>query len=412
LKCSHCEAPLEHQFIDLGHQPPSNAYLSAGSGPGQASGPEVHVPLKVLVCESCWLVQLPSQHRAEELFTADYAYFSSVSSTWVEHARRYVTDMASRFSLNAGSFVVEIASNDGYLLQSVKALGIPCLGIEPTASTAAAARAKGIESLELFFGVETARKLATERRPADLIAANNVLAHVPDINDFVGGFHELLAPEGVATFEFPHLLQLVSGCQFDTIYHEHYSYLSLHAVRRIFEQQGLRVFDVELVPTHGGSLRVFACRATARTRAVTPRVSTVLEQEQAAGLLTRAYYAGFQSRAETVKLDLLSFLIEQKRRGRTVAGYGAAAKGNTLLNFAGVRSDLLPFVCDAAPSKQGRWLPGSHIPILAPQALKDRRPDFVLILPWNLKAEVMTAHRYIADWGGKFVTAVPALEIV
>lgn len=407
MKCRHCEAPLEQVLIDLGHQPPSNAYLSAE----QIDGPEVHVPLKTFVCDRCWLVQLPAHHRAEELFTSDYAYFSSVSSTWVEHARRYVGTIVERLGLDASSFVVEVASNDGYLLQFLQARGIPCLGIEPTVSTANAARARGIETLEAFFGAELGRGLARERRPADLIVANNVLAHVPDINDFVAGLRELLAPEGVATLEFPHLLRLIDGGQFDTIYHEHYSYLSLHAMNRIFESQGLRFFDVEELPTHGGSLRVFASRREARVQPVTPRFEELLAREREAGMLDLAYYANLQQRAERVKLDLLSFLIEQKRAGATVAGYGAAAKGNTLLNFAGVRADLLAFVCDAAPSKQGRYLPGSHIPILAPEALKERRPDFVLILPWNLKAEVMSQLAYARDWGCRMVTAVPELWV-
>jgi SAM-dependent methyltransferase len=407
LICRHCNATVENVVIDLGHQPPSNAYLSAA----QVEEPEVHAPLKLFVCDRCWLVQLPAHHSAGELFTADYAYFSSVSTTWVEHARRYVATMIERFALNADSLVVEVASNDGYLLQFVSAAGIGCLGIEPTASTAAAARAKGIESLELFFGADVGQQLATGRRPADLIAANNVLAHVPDINDFVAGFRELLAPEGVATFEFPHLMRLIDGGQFDTIYHEHYSYLSLHTVRTIFAAQGLRVFDVEELPTHGGSLRVFTCRDEARRHTETPRVAELLSREREAGVQTLAYYADLKTRAERVKLDLLAFLIEQKAAGRTVAAYGAAAKGNTLLNYVGLRPDLLAFVCDAAPSKQGRFLPGSHIPILPPEALADRRPDFVLVLPWNINAEVVAAQAHIRDWGGRFVVAVPQLEI-
>ncbi|WP_210247298.1 class I SAM-dependent methyltransferase [Blastochloris sulfoviridis] len=408
MKCRHCGAPLDHVLVDLGHQPPSNAYLSRD----QLGEPELYAPLKALVCDRCWLVQAPAYHRADELFTPDYAYFSSVSASWVEHARRYVAAMIERFGLNGDSFVVEIASNDGYLLQFVQAAGIPCLGIEPTASTAAAARARGIETLELFFGAETGRQLAGTRRSADLIAANNVLAHVPDINDFVAGFREALAPEGVATFEFPHLTRLVDGCQFDTIYHEHYSYLSLHAVTTIFASQGLRVFDVEELPTHGGSLRVFACRSEAQAHAASPRVEALLARERAAGVTGLAYYGDLQRRAERVKLDLLSFLVEQRRAGRTFAAYGAAAKGNTLLNFAGIRPDLLAFVCDAAPSKQGRFLPGSHIPILPPQALAEQRPDFVLILPWNLKDEIAAAHGDVAGWGGRFVTAVPELDVL
>jgi predicted TPR repeat methyltransferase len=357
-------------------------------------------------------VQLAAQHRAEELFTPDYAYFSSVSTTGVEHARRYVDVMIERLSLGRHSFVVEIASNDGYLLQFVMGAGIPCLGIEPTASTAAAARARGIETLEVFFGEAQGRTLAATRGPADLITANNVLAHVPDIHDFVAGFRELLAPEGVATFEFPHVMQLVDGCQFDTIYHEHYSYLSLTAVRGILERQGLRVFDVEELPTQGGSLRVFASRRDAHMRPETARVGALLAREQKGGLLTIGYYAGLQLKAQRVKLDLLGFLVEERRRGSTIAAYGAAAKGNTLLNFVGVKSDLVSFVCDAAASKQGRYLPGSHIPILAPDTLGERRPDYVLILPWNIREEIMAEQARIRSWGGRFAVAVPKLEIL
>lgn len=408
MKCRHCSAVLTHVAIDLGHQPPSNAYLSAS----QLEQNEVYAPLKVYVCDECWLVQLASHHRADELFTADYAYFSSVSSSWVDHAERYVLSMVERFKLNSKSYVVEVASNDGYLLQFVKATGIPCLGIEPTKSTALAARARGIDTLELFFGKTFGRELASERRPADLIVANNVLAHVPDINDFVAGFREMLAPEGVATFEFPHVMRLVDGCQFDTIYHEHYSYLSLTAVCTIFKAQGLRVFDVENIPTHGGSLRVFACRTDAETRPQSPRVQAMLAREKEAGLLTSAYYATLEAKAQRIKLDLLAFLIEQRRQGREVAGYGAAAKGNTLLNYAGIRRDLVAFVCDAAPSKQGSFLPGSHIPILPPSALDERKPDVVLILPWNLRDEIIAGQSRVRSWGARFAVAVPALEVI
>lgn len=406
MKCRHCHAPLSHVLIDLGHQPASNAYLT----PANLERAEMYAPLKTFVCGSCWLVQIPAQHRADELFTADYAYFSSISSSWVDHARRYVDAMVARFDLGANSLVGEIASNDGYLLQFVKAAGIPCLGIEPTASTAAASRAKGIETLEVFFGQESGAQLAAERRPADLIAANNVLAHVPDINDFVAGFTAWLAPEGVATFEFPHLLQLVDGVQFDTIYHEHYSYLSLTAVARIFASQGLRVFDVAEIPTHGGSLRVFACKQSA-SHAATSAAAAMLEREKAAGLLDYPYYARLKDQAERVKLDLLAFLLEQKRAGRTVAAYGAAAKGNTLLNYCGVKPDLVSFVCDAAPSKQGRYMPGSRIPILPPSALAERKPDVVLILPWNIKAEIEASLTYMREWGGRFAVAIPELKV-
>lgn len=393
--------------VDLGHQPPSNAYLEAAG----LNGPEIYAPLKVYVCDSCWLVQVPSLHQANELFTAAYAYFSSVSSSWVEHARRYVAEMVDRFALGSESFVVEIASNDGYLLQFVKQAGIPCLGIEPTASTAAAARGRGVETVEYFFGESRSRELAAERGPADLMVANNVLAHVPEINDFVAGFREMLAPEGVATFEFPHVMRLVDGCQFDTIYHEHYSYLSLTAVRTVFESQGLRIFDLEELSTHGGSLRVFACRETAVTRSETSSVRAMIERERAAGLLTTDYYSSLRKRAERVKLELLRFLLDERREGRKVAGFGAAAKGNTLLNYAGIKPDLLPFVCDSAPSKQGKFLPGSHIPIVAPSALLERKPDVVLILPWNLRKEIVEAHSAVRGWRGRFAVAVPELEI-
>lgn len=406
MTCRHCAAPLEQVLIDLGHQPASNAYLTAE----QLAGDEVHAPLKTYVCTQCWLVQLPAYHASNELFTPDYAYFSSVSQSWVAHARTYVEAMIARFGLTAADWVVEVASNDGYLLQFVAEAGIASTGIEPTASTAAAARARGIESIERFFGVELARELVKERGHASLTAANNVLAHVPDINDFVAGFAELLAPEGVATFEFPHLVNLIEGCQFDTIYHEHYSYLSLTAVAGIFASQGLRVFDVEKLATHGGSLRVYACRADA-AHAEMPAVAALLAEEEATGVKNPAWYARLAPEAARIKLDLLEFLVRASREGKVVAAYGAAAKGNTLLNYSGVHADLLSFVCDAAPSKQGKFLPGSHVPILPPAALAERKPDHVLILPWNLRQEITQVQAGIRDWGGKFVVAVPRLEI-
>jgi SAM-dependent methyltransferase len=400
--CRHCGTRLHKVFVDLGHQPPSNAYIPAD----RIDAPEVAFPLRVFVCEECWLVQLPAHAAAQELFTPDYAYFSSVSKSWVAHAERYVAAMVERFGLTSESFVVEAASNDGYLLQFVAGRGIPCLGIEPTAATAAAARAKGIETEEVFLGEATGRAIAAARRKADLFAANNVLAHVPDINDFVRGVAALLAPEGVATFEFPHILRLIQGLQFDTIYHEHYSYLSLHTVRRVFAAAGLRVFDVEELSTHGGSLRVFACHQRA-SHGECARLASFAEAEAQAGIASPALYAGLQAEAERIKDELLLFLISEKRAGRTVAGYGAAAKGNTLLNFAGVRPDLLPFVCDAAPSKQGRYLPGSHIPIRPPSALLEARPDCVLILPWNIASEIVETLPNVRSWGGRFFTAIP-----
>jgi 2-polyprenyl-3-methyl-5-hydroxy-6-metoxy-1,4-benzoquinol methylase len=395
-------------LIDLGTSPPSNAYLS----PDVLAAPEKYFPLRIMVCETCWLVQTLDFSQADELFSSEYAYFSSFSTTWLQHAEAYVDEMAQRFALGANSQIVEVASNDGYLLQYAKARGIPCLGIEPTASTAHAAREKGIETLEAFFGAQLGARLAAEGRQADLTAANNVLAHVPDINDFVKGFANLLKPNGVATFEFPHLLRLLSEAQFDTIYHEHFSYLSLTTVARIFEANGLSVFDVEEIPTHGGSLRVFAqCKARGGRRQ-SDRMETVLRREREAGLSSPKGYEGFQARAEKIKDDFVSFLIDAKRRGKRVVGYGAAAKGNTLLNFAGCRKDLMSYVVDRNPAKQGKHLPGSRIPVLGEQVLYKDNPDYIVILPWNLKTEVMNQLKNAGVSGAQFVTAVPALEIV
>jgi SAM-dependent methyltransferase len=407
MRCRHCGAELSLPLIDLGSAPPSNAYLTATS----LHEPEKWFPLKVLVCSECWLAQTEDMTGAEELFDADYAYFSSYSTTWLHHAECYAADMQARFSLNETSHVVEIAANDGYLLQYVKARGIPCLGIEPTASTAAAARARGLNIVEDFFGMRLARELAAQGKQADLTAANNVLAHVPGINDFVAGVTVLLKPKGIATFEFPHLLRLMAENQFDTIYHEHFSYLSLTAVSRIFAHNGLVVFDVEEHPTHGGSLRVFAQRANTVTHAVTPRVAEMLTREGAAGMTTPDYYGGFQTRADQIKNAFLAFLIEAKNTGKKVAAYGAAAKGNTLLNYAGVRPDILPWVIDRNPAKQGKYLPGSRIPIVDETRLRKERPDYVVILPWNLRDEVMAQLDYIREWGGQFVTAVPNLVV-
>jgi hypothetical protein len=407
VNCRHCGATLEHQFLDLGFAPPSNAYLEAQD----LQRPERTYPLKLYVCTTCWLVQTEDYAGAGELFRPDYAYFSSVSSTWLEHARRHAEAMIARLGLGADSLVVEVASNDGYLLKNFVAAGVPCLGIEPTASTAAAAEAIGVPTLREFFGQALGERLARTGRRADLIAGNNVYAHVPDINDFTAGLKALLAADGTITLEFPHLQQLLAQTQFDTVYHEHFSYLSLGTVSRVFARAGLRVWDVEELPTHGGSLRVYGCHADAGRKA-TPNVQRVLDAEEAAGLRALPTYAGFQARAEKLKDDLLLSLIEQKRLGRRVAAYGAAAKGNTFLNFAGVRRDLVGYVCDAAPSKIGRFLPGSHIPIVAPEYLRQDRPDVVLILPWNLREEVSTALAYIRDWGGRFATAVPALSVM
>lgn len=407
MKCRHCSTDVELPFLDLGTSPPSNAYLSKA----QLAAPEIWFPLRLLVCTECWLVQTEDHAGREALFTDDYAYFSSVSRSWLAHAERYVGEMSDRFSLSDANMVVEIAANDGYLLQFVKQRGIPCYGVEPTHGTAKAAREKGLEIIGEFFGLSLAERLVKQGRAADLTAANNVLAHVPDINDFVAGFALLLKPDGVSTFEFPHLLRMVQEAQFDTAYHEHYSYLSLSAVVRIFERNGLGVFDVTELPTQGGSLRVFAQRADEGRRAVSTAVARLLTVEEAAGMRAPAFYQSFQPVAERVKNDLVTFLVDAKRQGKRVIGYGAAAKGCTLLNFAGVKPDLLPRVCDAAPSKQGKFMPGSRVPILHPDVIAEEKPDYVLILPWNIADEVQTQLQFVREWGAKFVTAVPRLQI-
>lgn len=407
MKCRHCAAPLSLPLIDLGSSPPSNAYLS----PTALHAAEPWFPLRVLVCTECWLAQTEDYARRESLFAHDYAYFSSFSASWLAHARRYVEEITARCRLDAGSMVAEIAANDGYLLQYVMAAGIPCYGIEPTANTAAAAREKCIEIVEEFFGVDLATRLAAAGKCADLVVANNVLAHVPDINDFAAGVAILLKPEGTATFEFPHLVRLVAENQFDTIYHEHFSYLSLVAVDRIFATNGLRVVDVEELPSHGGSLRVFAVRADLPGMPRSHRVDELLQRERSEGVASAAFYSGLQGRAERVKDDLLYFLIEAKRAGKKVGAYGAAAKGNTLLNFAGVRRDLLPWVADRNPAKQGQYLPGSRIPVVEEAWIRRERPDYLLVLPWNLHEEIERQLAYVGEWGCRLVRAVPSLMV-
>lgn len=406
MDCRHCSTPLTLTFIELGSAPPSNAYLTERD----LKKPERWFPLRIFVCSECWLVQTEDYAGAEEIFTNDYAYFSSYSKTWLDHCERYVARMQERFHLGTDSLVVEVAANDGYLLQYVAARRIPCIGIEPTASTAASAREKGIKIIEKFFGVSLANEMVNDGQSADLIAANNVLAHVPDINDFVSGVAVLLKRTGVATFEFPHFLNLVAHNQFDTLYHEHYSYLSLLAVSRIFEQNGLTIFDVEELPTHGGSLRVFAQRKDGG-RARFEAVDNLLHREQAAGLLTTTYYAGFQARADKAKDEFLEFLLGAKKDGKKVAAYGAAAKGNTLLNYAGIRPDLLPYVVDKNPSKQGKFLPGSRIPIVSEDRIRREHPDYIVVLPWNICDEVTADLAYVREWGARFVTAIPELHV-
>ena len=407
MKCRHCAAELERVCLDLGSAPPSNAYLTAEA----LRAPEVWYPLRLLVCERCWLVQTEDHAGRDELFSADYAYFSSFSTSWLAHAQAYVGAMRERFGLTRASLVCEVAANDGYLLRWVRDAGIPCYGVEPTASTARTARALGIEIIERFFGVELATELVSAGRRVDLVAANNVLAHVPDINDFVRGFALLLKDDGVATFEFPHLLRLLRENQFDTVYHEHYSYLSLGTVERVFAANGLAVFDVEELPTHGGSLRVFAQRGDRGKRAKGDAVARVLADEAAAGLASTTGYEGFQARIDKLKDDFVAYLIEARRAGRTVAAYGAAAKGNTLMNYAGVRPDHIAFVADRNPAKQGRFMPGSRIPIVGEERLREARPADIVLLPWNLRDELVAQLDYVRAWGGRFVTAVPHLEI-
>lgn len=405
--CRHCKTPLGQVFLDLGHAPPSNAYLLTE----RLNEPEISFPLRLRVCKSCWLVQTEDFTEADRLFDAEYAYFSSISKSWLDHAAHYTIAMTERFGLGPKSYVLEVASNDGYLLKNFVAAGIPCLGIEPTASTAAAAEALGVPVLREFFGEALGKQLAADGRQADLIVGNNVYAHVPDINDFTHGLAAALKPEGVISLEFPHLMRLVEFCQFDTVYHEHFSYLSMLTVSHIFAAAGLRVFDVEELPTHGGSLRVYGCYEAA-SHTETEAARAVLAEERARGMDNLTFYEGFQARADAVKDGLLRFLLDAKRDGKTVVGYGAAAKGNTLLNYCGVKPDLLPFICDAAPSKQGKVMPGSHIPILSPEVLMDASPDYILILPWNIAVEVTTQLANVLEMEARFVVAMPEVRFV
>lgn len=408
MNCRFCKTALQNVFIDLGNSPASNSFLTKE----QLNEPEIFYPLKVFTCPSCFLVQVDEYKKSDAIFDNTYVYFSSYSTSWLAHAKKYTEEMEQRFQLDKNSLIVEIASNDGYLLQYFKEKKIPVLGIEPTANTARVAEEKGIPSVIDFFGVRLATELATKGTRADLLLGNNVLAHVPDIVDFVSGMKIILKPRGVITMEFPHLLQLVEKNQFDTIYHEHFSYISFNAVTRIFEAAGLEVFDVQEIPTHGGSLRIFAKHKEDNSKKTEPAVKELLQKEKDHGMLHMEYYDHFQQKAMQVKLALLEFLISQKKAGKKVAAYGAAAKGNTLLNYCGVKADLVDFVIDANPHKQDKFMPASHIPVYAEQYLKDQKPDYVIILPWNLKEEVMSQLEYIKTWGGKFVIPIPALQII
>lgn len=408
MKCRHCGNDSFVPFADLQNCPPSNAMLTAET----LHEPEVYFPLLVLVCDTCFLAQVDEHKKATEIFTDSYTYFSSFSSSWLRHCERFVHQAADALALGPQSQVVEIASNDGYLLQYFQRLGVPVLGVEPSANTAEVAISKGIPTIVDFFGRAFAEDHVRQGPRADLIVGNNVFAHVPDINDFSAGLKVLLAPGGSISLEFPHLLRLIEQNQFDTIYHEHFSYLSLHTTVSILQAQGLAVHDVEQLPTHGGSLGVWASHAE-DNKGRSERVDELLEEEKRAGLLEPQTYEAFQPRIERIRADFLAFLLEQRRAGKTVAGYGAAAKGNTLLNFCGVKgSDLIRFVADLSPHKQGRFLPGSHIPVVPPERIEEAKPDFVVIFPWNLKDEVMDQLAHIRDWGGRFVVAVPELTIL
>lgn len=407
LTCRFCKTPLQHTFVDLGMSPIANDYVPKE----REHAMEPFYPLHVFVCGQCHLVQLPNYRREEEIFTDEYAYFSSYSSSWLAHSKEYVDMMMRRFGFTNNQLVVELASNDGYLLQYFKEHGIPVLGVEPTANTAKAAELKGIQSIVKFFGVDTAWQMKKDGQMADLLIGNNVLAHVPDLNDFVAGIPIILKESGVMTIEFPHLLQLMQRNQFDTIYHEHYSYYSFLTVERIFAHHGITLFDVEEIPTHGGSLRIYGCHTKNKKISVSANVGHLRQKERAAGLDRLETYTHYTEQVKETKRAALEFFIHAKRAGKTIVGYGAPAKGNTFLNYCGIRTDVLDYTVDASPHKQNHFLPGVRIPIYHPDKIKETKPDYVFILPWNLKDEVMEQHGYIGGWGGKFVVAIPRLEI-
>jgi len=406
LLCRGCSASLEHVFADLGMSPLSNAYLTAA----EIGRMEPFYPLCAYVCRECLLVQLQEFERPEAIF-GDYLYFSSFSETWLEHARAYVEMIVSRFGIGPEHRVVELASNDGYLLQYFVERGVPVMGIEPARNVAEVASRKGIRTLAQFFGEGVARQLAAENEGADLIVGNNVLAHVPDLNDFVEGMKVLLNPLGVITLEFPHLLRLVEGNQFDTIYHEHFSYFSYLSVSRVLEAHGLVIFDVDELPTHGGSLRIYVCHEQDPTKSVHSRVSDLIASERAAGMDRLETYLSFGERVRKTKRKLLTFLVGAREDGKSIVGYGAPAKGNTLLNYCGIRTDFIDYTVDRSPHKQGRFLPGTHIPISSPDRIRETRPDYLLILPWNLADEITRQMACIREWGGRFVVPIPEVRV-
>ena len=405
MNCRHCKTELKHDFVDLVSSPPANSFLTHE----ELNEPETYYPLKLYVCHECYLVQIDEHKKATDIFNSDYIYYSSFSKSWLEHAKRYTEMMQERFGINEDSMVVEIASNDGYLLQYFKEKNVGVLGIEPTRNTAAEAVKKGISTVTDYFSRKLAVRLGMK---ADLVIGNNVLAHVPDINDFVSGMNVLLSDNGIITMEFPHLLKMIEECQFDTIYHEHFSYLSLISVQRIFKEQGLEIFDVEEIPTHGGSLRIYAKHSGNQKYATTENVAIVLQKEEAAGLKNMDTYKNFQAVVSQIKYNFLQFVLEQKKNGKKVAAYGAAAKGNTFLNYCGiVGTDLIDFVVDASPYKQNKYLPGAHIPVKSEYTIKEQKPDYIIILPWNLRDEISKQLNYISEWGGQFVTCIPELKV-
>lgn len=408
MNCRFCGKALTLEFLDLVNAPPSNSFLT-----GEAlTEPELFYPLRLFVCNACFLVQIDEHKKSNDIFDSGYVYYSSFSRTWLEHAKEYVGNMIAKYTFDRNSRIIEIASNDGYLLQYFKERGIPAIGIEPAKGPAAQSVNKGIETIVAFFDRQLARNLATQNKKADLLIGNNVLAHVPDLNDFVAGLKIALKSTGIITMEFPHLMQLVDNCQFDTIYHEHFSYLSFTTVCAIFRNHGLDLFDVEEIPTHGGSLRIYAKHVEDTTKEISASIDTLLEKEKSKGLATMAYYQDFQQKVDKIKCGLLQFLLNQKQNGRKVAAYGAAAKGNTLLNYCGIKKDLVAFVADASPHKQGKYLPGSHIPVVSEEVLIKYKPDHILILPWNLKEEIMAQLDYIQAWNGAFVIPIPHIQLV
>lgn len=405
--CRHCGKPLVREFVDLGTSPLANSYLK----PEQLHQMEPCYPLRVFVCDGCFLVQLPEVQSPHEIFS-EYAYFSSYSDSWLEHAREYTRAMVDRFEFGSSHRVIEVASNDGYLLRHFKDRGIPVMGVEPAKNVATAAESVGIPTLTKFFGRQTALEMVQAGHRADLLIGNNVLAHVPDINDFVEGLRIALNPGGLITMEFPHLLTLIEENQFDTIYHEHFSYLSFMTVCTILASRGLLVFDVEELPTHGGSLRVYACHSEDASRSISPRVSNLLDKEKVAGLADIHHYTTFGESVKRIKLSILEFMIRAKREGKNIIGYGAPAKGNTLLNYCGIRTDFIDYTVDKNPHKQGHYLPGTHIPIYAPEKIRETRPDILIVLPWNLKDEIVDQMSYVRDWDGRFVVLIPHVEVI